>query len=72
LEHNKLCENNAAKEKEVSETLQKIEDLKNEIKNLSDKRDNDIKEIGDINMAIDGVIETFEKETGARNVKMWS
>jgi predicted nucleic acid-binding Zn-ribbon protein len=72
LEHNKLCENNAAKEKEVSEILQKIEALKNEIKNLSDKRDNDIKEIGDINMAIDSVIETFEKETGARNVKMWS
>lgn len=72
LEHNKLCENNAAKEKELSETLQKIEDLKNEIKDLDNMRQNAIYDIGSINMAIDNVIETFEKETGTRNVKMWS
>lgn len=72
LEHNKLCENNAAKEKELSETLQKIEDLKNEIKDLDNKRQNAIHDVGSINAAIDNVIETFEKETGTRNVKMWS
>jgi chromosome segregation ATPase len=72
LEHNKLCENNAAKEKEVSETLQRIEDLKNEIQNLGNKRDGAIQEISNINTAIDDVIVTFEKETGTRNVKMWS
>jgi predicted nucleic acid-binding Zn-ribbon protein len=71
-EHSKLCENNAAKEKELSETLQKIEDLKNEIKNLGDKRESSIQEIGNINMAIDSIVATFEKETGTRNVKMWS
>jgi uncharacterized coiled-coil DUF342 family protein len=72
VEHDKLYENNAAKDKEVSDTLQKIEDLKNEIKNLSDKRDKTIQDISNIHYAIDDVIATFEKETGTRNVKMWS
>jgi predicted nucleic acid-binding Zn-ribbon protein len=71
-EHNKLCENNASKEKEVSEILQKIEALQGEIETLRNKKDDDIKEIGDINTAIDNLILTFEKETGTRNVKMWS
>jgi predicted nucleic acid-binding Zn-ribbon protein len=71
-EHNKLCENNATREKEVSEILQKIETLQGEIENLRNKKDDDIKEIGNINTAIDNLIVTFEKETGTRNVKMWS
>ena len=71
-EHNKLCENNSAKEKELSDTLQKIEDLKNEIMSLGEKRDDVINEIGDINSNIDNVIVTFEKETGTRDMKMWS
>ena len=71
-EYNELCENNAAKEKEISDALQKIETLKGEIENLQNKRDNDIKEISNINRDIDSVIITFEKETGTRNVKMWS
>ena len=71
-EYNKLCENNSAKEKELSDTLQKIEDLKNEIMSLGEKRDDVINEIGDINSNIDNVIVTFEKETGTRDMKMWS
>lgn len=71
-EYNKLCENNATKEKEISDALQKIETLKGEIENLQNKRDNDIKEISNISRDIDSMIITFEKETGTRNVKMWS
>ena len=56
----------------MSSTLQKIEDLKKEILNLGEKRDNVIKEIGETNVAIDGMMSTFEKETGTRNIQMWS
>jgi len=39
---------------------------------LGEKRDDVINEIGDINSNIDNVIVTFEKETGTRDMKMWS
>ncbi len=71
-EHKKLCENNATKEKELSDTLQRIEDLKNEIKNLGEKRDDTIKEIEKINRFTDVVTETFGKVTGTQDMKMWS
>ena len=71
-EHKKLCENNTNKEKELSDTLQRIEDLKNEIKNLSEKRDDTVKEIEDINRITNIVIITFEKVTGTKNMEMWS
>lgn len=71
-EHSKLCENNITKEKELSDTLQKIEDLKNEIKNLSEKRDDTVKEIEDINRITNIVTITFEKVTGTQDMKMWS
>ena len=71
-EHRELCENNASKEKELSETLQRIEDLKNEIKNLGDKRDDTIKEIEDINRVTNIVKITFEKVTGTQDMTMWS
>lgn len=71
-EHKKLCENNVSKEKELSDTLQKIEDLKNEIENLDKNRDDTIKEIEDINRFTNIVKETFEKETGTQDMKMWS
>lgn len=38
-EYGKLNENNATKDKEMSDILQKIEELKNEIQNLDRKRD---------------------------------
>ena len=71
-EYNKLCENNASKEKEVSDMLQHIETLKNELENLRNKKDDAIQEISNINKSIDSLIVTFEKETGTRNMKMWS
>jgi predicted nuclease with TOPRIM domain len=71
-EHDKLCENNSAKEKELSDTLQRIEDLKNEIKNLGEKRDDTIKEIEDINRITNIVKITFEKVTGTQDMKIWS
>ena len=71
-EHNKLSANHAEKEKELSDTLKKIDDFKNEIERLGAKRDSAIKEIDVLNKTIDGVIETFEKDTGTRNMKMWS
>lgn len=71
-EYNKLCENNVAKEKEVSDALEKIESLRNEIEDLVSKRISAIQEISNIGIAIDNVISTFEKETGTRDVKMWS
>lgn len=71
-EHKKLCENNATKEKELSDTLQRIEDLKNEIKNLGEKRDDTVKEIEKINRFTDVVTETFGKVTGTQDMKMWS
>jgi len=71
-EHKKLCENNASKEKELSDTLQKIEDLKNEIKNLGEKRDDTVKEIENISRFTNIVKETFGKVTGSQDMKMWS
>ena len=71
-EHGKLSENSVIKEKELSDTLQKIEDLKKEILNLGTKRDDVVKDIGEINVAIDGIMTTFEKETGTSDIKMWS
>ena len=71
-EYDKLSKNSIVKEGELSSTLQKIEDLKKEILNLGEKRDNVIKEIGETNVAIDGMMSTFEKETGTRNIQMWS
>lgn len=71
-EHNRLYENNAAKEKEVSDALQRIEDLKNELEALHNKKDSAIQDISNIHTAIDELIVKFEKETGTRNVKMWS
>ncbi len=71
-EYKQLCENNASKEKELSDTLQRIEDLKNEIKNLGDKRDDTIKEIEDINRITNIVKVTFEKVTGTQDMAMWS
>jgi cell division protein FtsB len=71
-EHNKLHDNIAIKEKELSDVLQKIESLTDEIQNLNKKRDDTIKEIGDINTTINNVMETFEKETGTRYINIWS
>ena len=71
-EYDNLSKNSIVKEGELSSTLQKIEDLKKEILNLGEKRDNVIKEIGETNVAIDGMMSTFEKETGTRNIQMWS
>lgn len=71
-EHKKLCENNASKEKELSDILQKIEDLKDEIKNLGEKRDDTVKEIENINRFTNIVTETFGKVTGSQDMKMWS
>lgn len=71
-EHGKLCESNVTKEKELSDTLQKIEDLKNEIQNLDKKRDDTVKEIEDITGSINSVIKKFETETGTQDMKMWS
>ena len=71
-EYDKLSKNSIVKEGELSSTLQKIEDLKKEILNLGEKRDNVIKEIRETNVAIDGMMSTFEKETGTRNIQMWS
>ncbi len=70
--YNVLYEKNAEKEKELSSILQKIEILKNEIMNLDEKREGIIRDISDINISINGKIEMFEKETGTRDVKMWS
>ncbi len=71
-EHNELCENNLNKTSELSDTVKKIESLKDEIKNMDNKRINIIKEIGDIGNDIDNIVETFEKETGTKNMKIWS
>lgn len=71
-EYDKLSSNNIVKEKELSDILKKIEDLKNEIKNLEEKRDVDTKDIDDLNKAIADLMVIFEKETGTRDVKMWS
>ncbi len=71
-EHKNLCDNNASKEKELSDTIQKIEELKNEINNLGNKRDDTVKEIEDINRITNIVTITFEKATGTRDMKMWS
>jgi hypothetical protein len=72
VEHNKLHENIVTKEKESSDTLQKIESLKNELMNLDKKKDDTIKEIEDINTTINNLMATFEKETGTRDMKIWS
>lgn len=72
VEHNKLRENVITKEKELSDTLQKVESLKNEIQNFNKKVDDTIKDIEDINTVIDNILVTFEKETGTCDIKMWS
>lgn len=70
--YNNLCADNAAREKELSEILQKIENYKKEIGELSKSRYDKIAEVDDINAKINKVLKTFEETTGTNDVKMWS
>ncbi len=71
-EHNKLCDDNTTMTNELSDIIKKIENLKEEISDLDNKRINVINNIGNTGNKIDGVVENFEKETGTKNMKIWS
>jgi hypothetical protein len=71
-EHDKLSKNSAIKKKDISDTLEKIENLKNEIEKLGEKRDDLVNEIAELDKNIDESVVKFEKETGTRDMKIWS